>query len=66
MDRVYYKSYLMSLSIMVPEALAILAFGQWREAKVLLAARRSKMGIKEPTWREKLKFWKSDDDGFGL
>lgn len=66
-DRVVYKTILMIISILVPEGPAVSAFGQWREANVLLAAWRLKMGYPKTTWTARLQFWTTDDnDGFGL
>lgn len=66
-NRVAYKAFLMFLSIILPEGLALCAFAQWREAKILLFEWRTKMGIPQRTWAEKLKFWQTaEDDGLGL
>lgn len=65
-DRMKYRSFLMLLSIVVPEGIAVCAFGQWREAKVVLKAWRLKMNIPDSSWIETLKFWKNEDDGLGL
>lgn len=65
-SRMIYRSFLMILAIGVPEGIAVCAFGQWREARVLLKAWRLKMEIPEPTWTETFKFWLIEDDGLGL
>lgn len=64
--RLWYKFVLIFFSITLPEGVIICAFGQWREAKILHTAWRSKMKLPKRTWAEKLKLWKTADDGFGL
>lgn len=65
--RTYYKFMYMLVALIIPEAIIMSAYGQWRMAQRIHTAWRAHHGHQPITWLDTFMFWKTTtNDGLGI